>query len=80
VAFHALALILLPVLAFVGIVTYQRLVQSSLEDMAYAQRIGRLRDFYLTLAPELEPFVLVLRGARTEALLQANGSVRATGR
>src|SRR3954465_11699639 len=43
-AFYAFALILLPVLAFVGVVTFQRLVQSSIEDIAYAQRIGRLRD------------------------------------
>src|SRR3569832_1705570 len=55
-AFYAFALILLPVLAFIGIVTYQRLVQASIEDIAYAQRIGRLRDFYLTLAPELAPY------------------------
>jgi hypothetical protein len=60
-AFYAFALILLPVLAFIGVVTFQRLVQSSMEDIAYAQRIGRLRDFYLTLAPELEPYLLVVR-------------------
>jgi hypothetical protein len=68
-AFYAFALILLPVLAFVGVVTFQRLVQSSIEDIAYAQRISRLRDFYLSLAPELEPYVLVVRGKRAEALL-----------
>src|SRR5918996_2322410 len=56
-AFYAFALILLPVLAFIGIVTYQRLVQSSIEDIAYAQRIGRFRDFYLTLAPEFAPYI-----------------------
>jgi len=61
-AFYAFALILLPVLAFVGVVTFQRLVQSSIEDIAYAQRIGRLRDFYLEVAPELAPYVLVVRG------------------
>ena len=60
-AFYAFALILLPVLAFIGIVTFQRLVQSSIEDIAYARRIGRLRDFYLTFAPELDPYILVVR-------------------
>jgi hypothetical protein len=68
-AFRAFALILLPALAFVGTVTFQRLVQSSLEDIAYAQRIGRLRGFYLALAPELEPYVLTVGGSRAEALL-----------
>jgi hypothetical protein len=68
-AFYAFALILLPVLAFVGVVTFQRLVQSSIEEIAYAQRIARLRAFYLGLAPELEPFLLVVSGQRGEGLL-----------
>lgn len=68
-AFYAFALILLPVLAFVGVVTFQRLVQSSFEDIAYAHRIGRLRDFYLQLAPELEPYVLTVRGPHVQSML-----------
>jgi hypothetical protein len=63
-AFYAFALILLPVLAFVGLVTFQRLVQSSIEDIAYAQRVARLRAFYLDVAPGLEEFLLVARGPR----------------
>jgi hypothetical protein len=51
-AFYAFALILLPVLAFMGVVMFQRLVQSSIEELAYAQRIARLRASYLGLAPE----------------------------
>ena len=65
-AFHAFALILLPVLAFVGVVTFLRLVQSSIEDLAYAHRIGLVRDFYLRLSPELEPYVVVARGERPD--------------
>lgn len=68
-AFRAFALILLPALAFMGTVTFQRLVQSSMEDIAYAQRIGRLRGFYLAVAPELEPYVLAVGGSRADALL-----------
>jgi hypothetical protein len=60
-AFYAFALILLPALAFMGVVTFQRLVELSIEDIAYAQRIARLRDFYVGRAPELEPFLLVVR-------------------
>jgi hypothetical protein len=63
-AFYAFALILLPVLAFVGVVTFLRLVQSSMEEMAYAHRIALLRNFYLRLSPELEPYVVVARGTR----------------
>jgi hypothetical protein len=66
-AFYAFALILLPVLAFVGLVTFVRLVQSSIEDIAYAHRIGLLRTFYLRVSPELEPYLLVVRGTRSAA-------------
>lgn len=69
VAFYAFALILLPVLVFVGVVTFVRLVQSSMEEMAYAHRIGLLRSFYLRVAPELEPYLVVVRGTRSSAPL-----------
>jgi hypothetical protein len=64
-AFYAFALILLPVLSFVGAVTFLRLVQISIEDIAYAHRIALLRGFYLRLSPELEPYIVVARGARS---------------
>src|SRR3954454_22937943 len=63
-AFYAVSLILLPVLAFVGVVTFLRLVQSSIEDLAYAKRIALLRSLYLRLAPELEPYLVVVTEAR----------------
>jgi hypothetical protein len=66
VAFYAFALILLPVLAYVGVSTFLRLVQSSIEEISYAHRIGLLRGFYLRLAPELEPYVVVVRGKRSD--------------
>lgn len=63
-AFYAFALILLPVLAFVGVVTFLRLVQSSIEDIAYANRIALLRSFYLRVSPELEPYLVAVTEAR----------------
>ena len=61
VAFYVFALILLPVLAFVGVVTFLRLVQSSVEEIAYAHRIALLRSYYLRVSPELEPYFVVVR-------------------
>jgi hypothetical protein len=58
-----LALVLLPALAFIGVVTFQRLVQTTSEDIAYAQRIARLREFYVDVAPQLEPYLTIVRGA-----------------
>jgi hypothetical protein len=62
-AFYAFALILLPVLAFVGVVTFLRLVQSSIEDLAFAHRIALLRSFYMRVSPELAPYLVVARPA-----------------
>ncbi len=70
--FYAFALILLPVLAFVGVVTFVRLVQSSIEDIAYANRIALLRTFYLRVSPELEPY-LVVATASASAPAPAHG-------
>jgi hypothetical protein len=66
-AFYVFALILLPVLAFVGVVTFLRLVQSSIEDIAFAHRIALLRSYYLRVAPELEPYLVVSRAERSPA-------------
>jgi hypothetical protein len=65
-AFYAFALILLPVLVFVGTVTFLRLVQS-VEDIAFAHRIALLRSYYVRVAPELEPYLVVVREARPGA-------------
>lgn len=77
-AFYALALILLPVLAFVGTVTFLRLVQSSVEDIACAHRIALLRSYYLRVSPELEPYLLVLRGTRATRFRAAPGAWQLT--
>jgi hypothetical protein len=66
-AFYAFALILLPVLAFVGVVTFLRLVQCSIEDLAYARRIALLRSLYLRLSPELEPYLVVTEACPAKA-------------
>jgi hypothetical protein len=73
--FHAFALILLPVLALLGVSTFLRLVQSSLEDLAYAQRIARLRGFYLRVSPELEPYIVMSRRGPVAAQADVNRSI-----
>jgi hypothetical protein len=57
-AFYALALTLLPTLAFVGLVTFNRVLQNGLEDLMYVVRIARLRGFYFEHAPELDAYLL----------------------
>jgi hypothetical protein len=57
-AFYAFGLILLPTLAFTGLVTFERALQSGIEDLHYARRIALLRDYYSDEAPELIPYLL----------------------
>jgi hypothetical protein len=66
-AFYAFALVLLPTLAFVGLVTFERAVQSSIEDTEYARRIALLRGYYFGHAPEVASYLL--SAPRAERLL-----------
>ncbi|MGH3198813.1 MAG: hypothetical protein ACRDOH_10245 [Streptosporangiaceae bacterium] len=58
VAFYMFGLILLPTLAFAGLATFHRVLQSGIEDLAYARRIAQLRDYYFDHAPELASYLL----------------------
>jgi 4-hydroxybenzoate polyprenyltransferase len=66
-AFYGFGLVLLPTLAFVGLVTFGRALQSSIEDTEYARRIELLRGYYLEQAPEIAPYLL--RAPAAERLL-----------
>jgi hypothetical protein len=57
-AFYAFGLVLLPTLAFTGLVTFERVLQSAFEDLGYARRIALLRGYYFDEAPELIPYLL----------------------
>jgi hypothetical protein len=56
-AFYAFGLVLLPTLTFVGVVTFERALQSGVEDLGYAVRIARLRAYYFDTAPEVTPYL-----------------------
>jgi hypothetical protein len=53
--FFLFGLLLLPVVLFVGIATYVRLVEINNEDVVWVLGMNRLRRAYLDLDPELEP-------------------------
>lgn len=56
-AFYAFGLVLLPTLAFVGLVTFERAVQIGLEDYLLMRRIALLREYYVREAPELQRYL-----------------------
>jgi hypothetical protein len=53
-AFYLFALVLLPSLFFIGVVTFERILQSSIEDFIQARGVNRLRHFYVELAPAIK--------------------------
>jgi hypothetical protein len=57
-AFYGFGLVLLPTLAFIGLVTFERVLQSGIEDQGYARRIALLRGYYFDNAPEIAPYLL----------------------
>lgn len=59
--FTAFALVLLPVVYFLGVVTIVRLSQVNWEDARWVQGMNRIRNAYLDLAPELEPYFVTSR-------------------
>jgi hypothetical protein len=57
-AFYGFGLVLLPTLTFVGFITFERALQSSIEDTEHARRIALLRGYYFEHAPEITPYLL----------------------
>jgi hypothetical protein len=56
-AFYAFGLALLPTLTFVGLVTFERVLQTGIEDHDYARRLARLRSLYFDVAPEVSQYM-----------------------
>lgn len=56
--FVVFALLLLPVLLFVGCATFVRLGEINTEDVVWVQGMNRLRRAYLELDPGLEPYLI----------------------
>jgi hypothetical protein len=66
--FLVFVLTVLPALLFLGLVTYVRVLQSSVEDILYARAINRIRHYYTELDPARAHYFLLsgrddLRGA-----------------
>lgn len=56
--FHIFGLLVLGPLVFLGVTTFERALQSAIEDASYASRINRLRRFYFRLGVPLEEYLL----------------------
>ena len=58
-AFQAFALVLLPVVYFLGVATLARLLQAAAEWRTYGQGMNRIRHWYLEVAPEMAPYFVL---------------------
>jgi hypothetical protein len=61
--------ILLSTLSFIGFVTCDRVLQSGIEELHYAERIARLRAYYFDFAPELTHYLASVPPSRRLAIL-----------
>ena len=75
-SFFAFALVLLPVVYFLGVVTFVRLMQVNGEDTRWVQGMNRIRHGYLDLAPELEPYFVTSRYDDDMGILQSAVAMR----
>ena len=55
-AFFAFALVLLPTLFFLGLVTFERAMQLGIEDYIYAVGMSRIRHLYVETVPQAEKY------------------------
>ena len=70
--FIAFALVLLPVVYFLGIVTVVRLSQVNWEDARWTQGMNRIRHAYLDLEPALEPYFVTSKYDDDRGILRSS--------
>jgi len=69
----AFGLIVLGALVFLGVTTFDRVLQVSIEDFQYALRINRIRRFYIKRSPLAAEYLEAPAEEGTSALLAAYG-------
>jgi hypothetical protein len=57
--FYLFGLVLFPSLLFLGLATFARVLQSSIEDFLYARGINRIRHFYIELVPQMQDYFIL---------------------
>jgi len=58
-AFFMFSLVLFPALVFMGLFTFERVLQAGIEDLIYAHGINLLRHLYLQHAPQMQPYFIL---------------------
>ena len=58
-AFYVFSLVILPTLLFMGLITFERVLQAGLADIIFAHGINRIRHLYLEYAPQMQPYFIL---------------------
>lgn len=58
-AFFVFALVLFPSLFFLGIVTFDGVLQSAIEETVYTRGINRIRHLYVELVPQVQDYFIL---------------------
>ena len=74
--FLLFAAILMPMLLFIGLATFERLLQLAIENIRCVVAINRLRHYYLEIAPELSAHITLSPFDDMAGVLASLGSVR----
>jgi len=69
--FTRFALVLIPILLFLGITTYVRLVRINLHDSYIVAAMNRVRRAYVDIAPEIAPYLTSGTTDDTEGMYQS---------
>jgi hypothetical protein len=77
--FRTVALLVLPLVLFVGVGTFIRLVEADIEDAWLVVGMNRLRHAYVELVPEIEPYLVTGHHDDEAGLLQTYSFRRRVG-
>jgi len=67
--FYAFSLVVIPTLLFMGLITFERVLQSGSADFMYAIGINRIRHLYLEYAPQMQPYIMLTHHDEREETL-----------
>ena len=71
--FRAFSILLLPLVLVIGLTTFVRVADVSIEDVAIVAGMNRLRHAYVEIAPELEPYFVTGTSDDEEGVLKTIG-------
>lgn len=74
-AFFLFGIVLFPSLIFLGFVTFERALQTAIENMIHSRGINRIRHYYTEVAPEISRYFIHSTHDDVEGVLQGMGII-----